>query len=371
MKRIFFILIIFFIVISCQIELDHSQEKWFVQSSIEEIVIPEIYIVDGGIQKNPTPEGSVYYFNSKNLRDYSDVRIDDSVYYNQNVKRYIRVSGIAIPYESKFTDRFYHSVLFMTQNLATDKKSFFSIPVDNNNRFTGYLYFDQTGDYKVYSFRSQNDILYPRYNLNFYKLYVLENSSTLVFNVKVVEKVPLQYVHLLPTRNIDNGNKYLRNYSKNLVNDLTNDLDKVKKIFEFLVFGDTTNDNTDDFLYQSYDSIYPGYLTLSYEDVFISSHFLKLRKGVCNDFAELFCAMTRTLGYRVKRVRGEDSNGEAHMWNIIDLTGDESVWLKLDPTWANINKDIYKEYAEFYPEFDNNVFITSHSKYSINFKEEY
>lgn len=372
-KKLYYILIITIFFISCQIDLDHSQKKWFTQSSIEEIIIPEIYVSDGGIQNTPKPEGSVYYYNGS--RDKSDVQLDDSLFYKQTVKRYIRVSGIAVPYESGFTNRFYHSVLFMIKNLISNKTRFFSIPVDNKNRFTGYLYFDETGDYKVYSFRAQNDILYPRYNSLINKLYVLENSSTLVFNVNVIEKVPVQYIHLLPTRNVNNGNKYLRDYTINLTKDLTNDIDKVKRIFEFLVFGDDNSaDTSDDFIYSNYGSIYPELTDISYEDIFISSHFLNIRKGVCNDFAELFCAMTRTLGYKVKKVSGsEPSTGNAHMWNIIDLTGDENIWLRLDSTWANLNKNgSYRNFAEFYPEFNELTFIDDHdNKFTLDFKKEY
>jgi len=367
------ILILTIIITSCQMDLDHSKPKWFTQSSIEDIIIPEIFISNGGIQKNPAPEGEVYYYNGS--REESDIRLDDSVYNKQNVRRYIRVSGIAVPYESGFKDRFYHSVLFMAKNLKSGKLSFFSIPVDNKNRFTGYIYFDETGDYKVYSFRSQNDFLYPRYNSNFLeKRYVAENSSTLVFNVNVIERVSPQYSYLIPTRNVNSGNKYLREYATNLTKDLTNDTERVKRIFEFLVFGDTTTDNSDDFFYQTYDNIYPSYLTgISYEDIFIASHFLEIRKGVCNDFAETFAAMTRALGYKVKKISGEDSTGEAHMWNIIDLTGDENIWLRIDATWGNVFKEtFYKKYAEFYPEFDGSTFDDEHkNKFSINLKEEY
>ncbi|HNZ25918.1 MAG TPA: transglutaminase domain-containing protein [Spirochaetota bacterium] len=335
-----------------------------------DIIVPKIASPDGGVILNP--EGSVYYYNDAHDREASDVRLDSFIRYKQSVKRYMRVSGEATPYDSGYTDRHYHSVLFRAdyQDDATVEDAYFSIPVDDDNKFAGYLYFKKSGNYKVYSFRTPDYMLYPRSEVPYSKYRVEENSSTLVFNVVVTEGVPESLWHLIPTRNVNSGAKNIVDRAALLTRDLTNDLDKVKSIYEFFI-----NDNIgEDFSYVNYNDIYPGYLdATSWEDIFIASHTLDRRKGVCNDFAELFAALARSLGYKVKKVSGEDpDNGVAHMWNIIDITGDETLWYKVDTAFAVSDKFNYKSYAEFYPEFDQTAFdIERDLKYTKDYKVEY
>lgn len=335
-----------------------------------DIVVPKIASPDGGIILNP--EGAVYYYNDANDREASDVRLDSFVHYKQSVKRYMRVSGKATPIDSGYTDRYYHSVLFRAvyQDDATEEDSYFSIPVEGDDRFAGYLYFKKSGNYKVYSFRTPDYMLYPRSGVLAPRYRVAENSSTLVFNAVVTEGVPENLWSLIPTRNVNSGNKKIIEQAELLTKDLTNDIDKIKSIYEFFI-----NDNiNEDFSYVNYDELYPGYLSgTSWEDIFIASHTLDRRKGVCNDFAELFAALTRSLGYNVKKVSGTDpDSGVAHMWNIIDLTGNETVWYKIDTTFAVSNKFNYKSYAEFYPEFDPAAFSNEHDlKYAVDYKVEY
>ncbi|MBP7553169.1 MAG: transglutaminase domain-containing protein [Spirochaetes bacterium] len=353
-------------LVSCPVTI----EIQFETSSIIDVVVPKIASPDGGVIFDV--DDSVYYFNEADIREASDVRLDTFIHYKQSVKRYMKVSGEATPYDGGFTDRFYHSVLFMADYLddATEENSYFSIPVDEDNRFTGYIYFKKSGNYKVYSFRKPDNMLYPRSGVPSPRYRVAENGSTLVFNVVVTEGIPESLWSLIPTRNVNSGNKNIIDQAALLTKDLTNDLDKIKSIYEFFVNGSVN----EDFTYMSYDEIYPGFLDgTSWEDIFIASHTLDRRKGVCNDFAELFAALTRSLGYKVKRVSGTDpDSGVAHMWNIIDLTGDETVWYKIDTTFAVSNKFSYKSYAEFYPEFDTTAFDSEHDlKYSIDYAVEY
>lgn len=330
-------------------------------------IIPEVDIAGGGVQASPAPSGSVYYFSGTSgvagTKAESDIQLDDTVVrYNQTVKRYMRVSGTAQPIAAGYTDRFYHAVWFNIKNASNVTVGSFSLPVDSNNRFDGYIYFKETGSLKVYSYRAQNDTLYPRapsYTP------VSENWSTLVFNVSCSEAVPADLIYLLPTRDVNCGNKYVRDYAKYLTAGLSTDAEKAKKIFEFLVNGDSNGK----FVYTYYNQIYPGILESSWNSIFMPSHFIIRRKGVCNDFAELFAAMCRTHGMDVKRRSGDDSTGAGHQWNLIYLDG---AWKKVDATWANNNPTRYKTFAEFYPEFNATEFYNEHEvKYYQNTSEEY
>jgi len=298
------------------------------QPSIADIytdtVIPEIEIAGGGVQATPAPTGSVYYFGSTTQAQAkleSDIKMDDSIKYEQTAKRYIRVSGTAEPISGGYTDRFYHSVLFSVVDGSNVKIGSFSIPVNDQNKFDGYIYFTQTGKFTIYTYRSRNDTLYPRAP----SYMVSENQSTLAFYVTCSEAVPSNLVYLLPSRDVNCGNKYVRDYAKYLTKDLTTDTDKAKKIFEFLVKGDLNGA----FTYNLYNEIYKDYLDTPWNSIFMPSHFLVKRRGVCNDFSELFAAMCRTLGMEVKRKSGDDSTGAGHQWNLLYLDGS---WKRLDAT---------------------------------------
>ena len=364
-KVLKFLLLITAVIFSfnCDPEVDPPAPIWLVTSSIKEVIIPQIKIPEDSIYDY---EGGVHYYNGS--REKSDIALDDSVYYKQKLKRYMKLSGVARPVESGFTDRFYHSVVFWAKNIDNNENYYYSIPVDFQNRFTGYLYFPTVGNYKVYSFRYQDNMLYPR-NVN-EEFRVDENQSTLMFNVEVVESVPIEFHHLLPTRNVDCGNEFLRKYSEKITYGLTSDIDKIKKIYEFIVLGDESGD----FIYKQYNEIYPDYLSAeSYEDIFIASHFIQKRIGVCNDFAELFAGLSRTLGYKVKRVSGKDPVTQIyHMWNIIDLTGDENIWLNIDCTFANQNSNNYKIYSGLYGDYDDTLFQSEHiEKFTMDIKVQY
>ncbi len=328
-----------------------------------DIIIPEILTVSGGVQSSPAPSGSVYYFTGS--KDESDIQLDDNIKRYQTVKRYMRISGSARPLNAGYTDRFYHGVLFSVTKssggVVTTVNSY-SIPVDSQNRFDGYIYFTEPGDFKIYTYRAKNDTLYPRAPMF---TAVNENSSTLVFEVSCTEAVPSDLIYLLPSRDVNCGNKFVRDYAAYLTAGLNSDIEKVKKIYEFLVFGDSAGA----FTYDTYDTIFPGYLESSWNSVFMPSHFLIRRRGVCNDYAELFAAMCRSCGMPVKRKSGDDSNGYGHQWNLIYLDGS---WKKLDVTWANNNPSNYKTFSEFYAEFDSFKFTQDHDyKYYNNVKEEY
>jgi transglutaminase-like putative cysteine protease len=142
-------------------------------------------------------------------------------------------------------------------------------------------------------------------------------------------------------------------------------LDKVDAIYRFLVFGDEGGT----FEYVYYDSLLPDYFG-PLSNPFIASHFLEWRKGVCNDFAELFAALARAVGLKVTVVSGTNpGTGSGHMWNKVSIDG---VWYRLDATWANSSPYVMEFYAEFYPEFPDDLFGLQHEEtFTESFVERY
>ena len=344
-----------------EVSIDNTGFYGIPKSDFFDIIIPEIEIPDGGLLFNPAPSGETKYHNSDETKEESDVQIEEPAYRNMYAKRYLHVSGIAVPDDAGYSDRGYHAVLF---SLNKDSKTwYYTFPVNNDNRFSGYLYFPEYGKYTIYSYRIWDNHLYPHETTGKASS-VSEGATTLSFTVTVTEPVPDVYHHLLPTRDVDCGIKYLREYASSITEGYSSDMEKVKAIYEFFMFGDEKGT----FRYNYYSDIYPGFLDKSYIDVFLASHFLLQRKGVCNDFAECFAALTRALGFKVKKVYGFVPGGAGHMWNLIYI---DSRWYRLDTTFA-VCTGSYERYAEFYDAFDAVGFESSHEdRYTEGFTVEY
>ncbi|MBN1700184.1 MAG: transglutaminase domain-containing protein [Spirochaetales bacterium] len=342
------------------INIDNTDYYGIPKNDLFDVVIPEIKIQDGGLSYRYTPSGQVIYCNPSGKKSESDIRLDEPLYYSMHAKRYLNVAGLAVPDDSGYDDRDYHAVIFSIVKDST--LHFYTFPVNIDRRFSGYLYFPETGLYTVYAYRMWNNHLYPYTRGTQYK--VDEGAPTLRFTVQVDEAVPRAFHHLLPTRDVDCGTKYVRDYAEFLSEGCRTDFEKVKTIYEFLIYGNGGRP----FEYYYYDEIYPGYLDRSYVDVFIASHFLIQRLGVCNDFAETFAALTRSLGFKVQKVTGFVPDGSGHMWNRILL---DDRWYRVDATFGNCTGS-YKTFAEFYPEFDASYFEDTHEKrYTEDFTQEY
>jgi len=330
-----------------------------VESDYEELVIPEIAINTGGIQANPAPVGNVYYFNSAHLKAESDIQLDEPAYYDFTVKRYFRVSGIAIPDDAGFTDRWYHSCQF-TAYLLDENNNFterfdYTFMVDDKNQFNGYIYLPRTGRYYVYAYRKFNFDLYPRDRG--ITSSVVEGCSTLVFKVNNSEEISSSLQKYLPTYNTDAANPLVREYARYLTQYCTSDFERAQVIYHFLVFGDENGA----FQYMYNQEQYPTIATQC-SDLHIGSNFLVDRVGVCNDFAETYAAMLRSLGIDVKKQSGYTEES-GHQWNLVTLN--DKIY-HVDATWGNGVKSHYKEYAEFYSEFDLVTFITEHDNRYCN-----
>jgi transglutaminase-like putative cysteine protease len=364
-------------------------------SSIEKVIIPDLQMGDGGLQPDPAPSGDVYYYNSLGTREESDIQLYDPLSYTMTARGYLHVGGYAVPDDSGSSDTFYHSVLFWAslkdEYGNTVETHYYTFPVDSENRFDGYIYFREPGRYLVYSLRYFDVFLYPRLSKNDNwsstivehhhtkndnwsstivehwsrgSVAVDEWAATLRFEVYNTYDIPGDKEHLIGTRDIDCGTKAIRDKADEITLGSTSDPEKVRALYEFVVFGELGNE----FIYAHYDEIYPGYLSSSsYADIFIASHFLEQRRGVCNDFAELYAALARSLGFHVQTMRGENtSNGAAHRWNLLSLDNG-STWLRIDTTFSNLHKDdspdYYKKYGEIFDEFDEALFLADIENY--------
>jgi transglutaminase-like putative cysteine protease len=341
-----------------------------------EIVIPEVEIPDGGlVEYLPGTSGSleeVYYMNPLHTAEESDIRMSLPAHRKLSANRYLFVSGTAVPDDSGYEDRDYHSVYFYVSG-GTGKG--FTLPVRDDDSFAGYLYFESAGHHTVYAYRTKDDFLYPRSRGTEYS--VGEYSSTLSFTVEVLEAVPDDVAYLLPSRDVDCGTGFLRDYAVDLTEGLQDDFEIAQTVFEFLVFGDGNGP----FTYNYYDEIFPGFIEDSYSDIFIASHFLIRRRGVCNDFAELYAAMTRSLGFDVKKITGYTTDNVddepvdlGHMWVTIKI---DETWYRADPTWGNNvpstadDEEYYKNFAEFYPSFDEEDAATFTEEHDDRFNQFY
>ena len=63
-----------------------------------------------------------------------------------------------------------------------------------------------------------------------------------------------------------------------------------------------------------------------YHNIYTASQTLFREEGICNDFAELYAAMVRSRGIKVKKIWGytDETKHVGHMWNLVDLDGDDT-----------------------------------------------
>ena len=342
---------------------------------MNEVIIPEVKIKNGGIQKKTRSKKQVIYYNDKNSIKKSDIKLKKNIRYDQYVKRYMKLSGRVDFSNINFNSDQYRTVIIeVTANKNNNvNRSFFMLPINKENRFTGYIYFEKKGLNKVSCFLFYDYLSnYGRKNMNFTK----KTTASIGFYVNVLDEVPDNLVYLLPSRNVDCGNKKLRKLAFKLTKDCTSDFDKAKKIYEYLVFGEDKNNNK--YKFKKYKDTYNVYNGNNFYNAYTASQILDSKLGICNDFAEVYAAMMRSLNFKIKKVSGfiDENKKVGHMWNIINLNGDEKEWLKVDASWGNINKINYRKWAQYYPEFDDNFFEESfspynHSAFSFERKVEY
>ncbi|MFP4364732.1 MAG: transglutaminase domain-containing protein [Spirochaetia bacterium] len=327
----------------------------------------------------------------------NDVSFYSPEYIHASVNYYMHVSGAVYPDDyydpnSPETQRKYHGITFYLKEVDTNLEDFDSantyyitLPVDEHGYFSGYLYFlNNNQNYRVGTFRSWNTELYP-HQAPTQGITVDQGWSNTYFYVSTIDGIAETDRYLLPSITVDVGTNTIADALDSLlssyasrnsttVSSLT-DFQKIDAVYEWMV-SESVGVNMDyagDGSITSYDGIIENW-SFSENDgwtnsTFIASDLIHTHQGVCNDFAELFAAFTRYMGFDVWLVRGKNSSNFGHMWNEIsipDSTGIDSSQVqsddiyRVDTTWAidSIDRELLtysesKRFAEFYTQFDD------------------
>lgn len=88
------------------------------------------------------------------------------------------------------------------------------------------------------------------------------------------------------------------------------------------------------------------------KDKFGAIEAFNTRKGVCEDYSDLYAAMARAVGLKVRIIVGQGysmGNWGGHAWNEVYISG-EQRWIPLDTTWARAGnyfdkKDFNKDHV--------------------------
>ncbi|HEY8421931.1 MAG TPA: transglutaminase-like domain-containing protein [Thermoclostridium sp.] len=127
--------------------------------------------------------------------------------------------------------------------------------------------------------------------------------------------------------------------AEELTDGLSNNFDKVKAVYRFIVSN------------MEYDYNFGSKMDKPYVPDIEKTY--TTRKGVCYDFASLFAAMLRTQGIPVKLVKGYSNNIEGyHAWNEVLIDG---TWVTIDTTYDLTMKgykelSMIKNKSEYMPE---------------------
>lgn len=91
----------------------------------------------------------------------------------------------------------------------------------------------------------------------------------------------------------------------------------------------------------------------SLKDRFGAINTFETRKGICEDYSDLYAAMARAAGLKVRIIVGQGFDGSGwtgHAWNEVYITS-IGKWIPLDTTWAQAgnyfnNKGFYKTHVQ-------------------------
>lgn len=105
--------------------------------------------------------------------------------------------------------------------------------------------------------------------------------------------------------------------------------------------------------WNKYDDVNDG---LQYLDRFGAIPTFSTRKGICEDYADLYAAMAKSVGLKVRVIAGQGLAGGqwgGHAWNEVYIPR-EKRWINVDPTWAKAGNY-----------FDNRNFADSHKTEAV------
>lgn len=138
------------------------------------------------------------------------------------------------------------------------------------------------------------------------------------------------------------SNDDINNAAREIVGDETKDSEKAHLIYKWI----GSNIKYD---WQKYDDII---YSNGISDKFGAVNAFSTHKGVCEDYSDLYAAMARAVGLKVRIIVGQGLSAGSwggHAWNEVYLP-DEKKWIPLDTTWA-----VSGNY------FDNKNFYNDHS----------
>lgn len=170
-----------------------------------------------------------------------------------------------------------------------------------------------------------------------YKISVLENTGGNKYRYISTENVKLNlsdvndvYLASVQFVNWDDESSAIKK-AKELTKDLTNDEDKLKAIYSYIVSN------------IKYDFAKLGTLKSDYLPDIDST--LKSGKGICYDYASIMAAMLRSTGIPTKLVKGYSTNVKGyHAWNEV-YNKETKSWITIDTTYDSQMKAAKVKYT--------------------------
>lgn len=328
-----------------------------------EVVIPEVKVSNGGLGRERSSEPVTYF----HPEDREFITISPKLRASQKAGRYLKVKGRVKLERLPFKGEQFRTAIFELRHESYSggrdqaRRYFLTLPLDKWGYYSGYLYFKESGHYQVSLYLFYDYLAH--FGVARREGKRVDTLASLGFEVEVEEGVPEELHYLLPSENVDCGNRKLRRLSRRIVREAGTELERARAIYEYLVFYRQGQKGRVAATYKSDRKLSSP---ATYNSTYIASQVLGSEEVLCNDFAELYAAMMRSLGYRVKRVSAfsDSERSVGHIWNLVDLKGDGREWLKVDAIWGHQDRKNYKKWAQLYPEFDEEYFQEAFRPYN-------
>lgn len=151
----------------------------------------------------------------------------------------------------------------------------------------------------------------------------------------------LQYLGYIRFQFESKSNAEIDKKAKSIVGNETDERKKAYLIYKWI-------GSNIDYDWSKYNNIING---VNNVDKYGAIPAFTTRKGVCEDYSDLYVAMARAVGLKVRIVVGKGYTGSewgGHAWNEVYINN-EKKWIPLDTTWAKAgnyfdNKNFYKEH---------------------------
>ena len=170
-----------------------------------------------------------------------------------------------------------------------------------------------------------------------YKISVLENIGGDKYKYVSTENVALNLsnandIYLSSVQNINWDNeKAAIKKANELTKDLTNDQDKLKTIYNYII--------------SSFKYDYTKLSKLKNDYVPDIDLTVNSQKGICYDYASAFAAMLRSAGIPAKLVKGYSTNVKGyHAWNEV-YNNETKSWIIIDSTYDSQMKAASAKYS--------------------------